>query len=350
MNKNTVVKQLCQDFDYSNKLREVRIAMIELQNINKTFRVAKREAGFSRAVKALFSREYETVHALTDVNFTIGAGEMVGYIGPNGAGKSTTIKIMCGILTPDHGVCTINGRTPWRERIAHVQEIGVVFGQRSQLWWDVPVGDSFTLLKDIYQVDAQKFRRNLEELVTLLDLAELLKTPTRSLSLGQRMRCELAASLLHGPQILFLDEPTIGLDAVSKIAVRQFIKKLNQERGTTVILTTHDMQDIEALTERIILIGKGRILLDGNLQDLKRRFTGEKTITFEYHGTLPRLRAGMTVLDARGGRLVIELETGKCSVSEAIAHVSEQVDVVDISVLGITAEEMVASLYKEYQI
>ena len=231
--------------------------MITLSNINKTFRVAKRQAGFGRAVKALFSREYELVHALNDISFTINDGEMVGYIGPNGAGKSTTIKIMCGVLTPDSGVCNIDGRTPWRERIAHVREIGVVFGQRSQLWWDVPIIDSFELIRDIYKTDEKTYKNSLDELTTLLDLGELLKTPARSLSLGQRMRCEIAASLLHAPKILFLDEPTIGLDAVSKIAVRQFIKKLNAEHGTTSFRRPR-MQDIEALTERILLIGKGR--------------------------------------------------------------------------------------------
>ncbi|MCL2500106.1 MAG: ATP-binding cassette domain-containing protein [Defluviitaleaceae bacterium] len=245
--------------------------MITLQGINKTFRIAKRQAGFSRAFRALFSHEYETVHALKDVTFSIRPGEMVGYIGPNGAGKSTTIKIMCGVLTPDGGECQINGRTPWRERVAHVREIGVVFGQRSQLWWDVPVIDSFELIRDIYKTDAKVYKRNLCELTELLDLSETIKTPARTLSLGQRMRCEIAASLLHDPKILFLDEPTIGLDAVSKLAVRQFIKRLNAERGTTVLLTTHDMQDIEALTERIILIGKGQILLDGSLSELKER-------------------------------------------------------------------------------
>ena len=204
--------------------------MITLEKINKTFRIAKRQAGFGRAVKALFSREYELIHALNDVSFTIRDGEMVGYIGPNGAGKSTTIKIMCGILTPDSGACEIDGRTPWRERVAHVREIGVVFGQRSQLWWDVPIIDSFELIRDIYKVDEKIYKNNLDELTELLDLGELLKTPTRSLSLGQRMRCEIAASLLHNPKILFLDEPTIGLDAVSKIAVRQFINKLNNMR------------------------------------------------------------------------------------------------------------------------
>ncbi|MDR1665111.1 MAG: ATP-binding cassette domain-containing protein [Clostridiales bacterium] len=245
--------------------------MIALKNITKTFRVAKRQAGFGRAVKALFSREYETVRALTDVSFTVSDGEMVGYIGPNGAGKSTTVKIMCGVLTPDSGACEIDGRVPWKNRIAHAREIGVVFGQRSQLWWDVPVTDSFALIRDIYKVDGKKYQKNLDELTELLDLSEILKTPARNLSLGQRMRCEIAASLLHAPKTLFLDEPTIGLDAVSKLAVRQFIKRLNAENGTTVLLTTHDMQDIEALTERMMLIGKGRILLDGSLAELKTR-------------------------------------------------------------------------------
>ena len=249
--------------------------MIKLHGINKAFRVAKRQAGFGRALKALFSREYEVIHALQDVSFSIADGEMVGYIGPNGAGKSTTIKIMCGVLTPDNGTCQINGRTPWRERVSHVQEIGVVFGQRSQLWWDVPVIDSFELIRDIYRTDHATYKSNLDELIDLLELSETLKTPARSLSLGQRMRCEIVASLLHNPKILFLDEPTIGLDAVSKIAVRQFIKRLNEERGTTVLLTTHDMQDIEALTERIILVGKGQILLDGSLAELKARASAD---------------------------------------------------------------------------
>lgn len=259
--------------------------MITIENVCKSYRVAKRNAGFGAACKALFHREYEVIEALKDISFTIGNGEMVGYIGPNGAGKSSTIKILSGILTPDRGKVSIDGRILWNldesgrsrksqgekyRRIDHVRQIGVVFGQRSQLWWDVPVIDSYELLRDIYSIPTQVYQKNLEELTESLALTELLRTPARQLSLGQRMRCEIAASLLHSPGILFLDEPTIGLDAVSKLAVRDFVKRLNREHGTTVILTTHDMQDIEALASRIILIGKGRILMDGTLEDIKK--------------------------------------------------------------------------------
>jgi len=324
--------------------------MITLQGIHKTYRIAKRKPGFGKAVKALFSREYEIVHALRDVSFAINDGEMVGYIGPNGAGKSTTIKIMCGILTPDTGICNIDGRTPWKNRTAHVKEIGVVFGQRSQLWWDVPVIDSFELIRDIYKVDEALYKRNLDELTSLLDLNELLKTPTRSLSLGQRMRCEIAASLLHNPKTLFLDEPTIGLDAVSKIAVRQFIKKMNVQHGTTVILTTHDMQDIEALTERILLIGKGRILLDGSLSELLKRSSERKTLVVEYSGNTPDICYGMIVSEKKEGRIIIVLDPSVISVSDAIAHLAANTEIIDVSVSGITSEEMVAALYKEYEI
>jgi len=324
--------------------------LIALEKINKTFRVAKRQAGFRRAVKALFSREYEIVRALSDVSFTIGDGEMVGYIGPNGAGKSTTIKIMCGVLTPESGACVIDGRTPWRERTAHVRDIGVVFGQRSQLWWDVPVIDSFELIRDIYKIGANQYRRNLDELAELLDLGELLKTPARNLSLGQRMRCEIAASLIHSPKTLFLDEPTIGLDAVSKIAVRKFIRKLNAEHRTTVILTTHDMQDIEALTERILLIGKGKILLDGSLDELKRHSSDQKTLVVEYSGAMPAIPEGMALTEEKDGRFAVLLDPKTLSVSDAIVALAAQTEILDVSVSGISAEEMVAALYKEYQI
>lgn len=244
--------------------------MITMEHVCKSYKIAKRNAGFKEACKALFRRETEEIRALSDVSFQIDDGEMVGYIGPNGAGKSSTIKILSGILVPDSGNCIIDGRSPWKNRVEHVRQIGVVFGQRSQLWWDIPVIDSFELLKEIYSIATPDYKRTLEELTELLQLQEILRTPTRQLSLGQRMRCEIAASLLHNPKLLFLDEPTIGLDAVSKLAVREFIKKQNAEHGTTVILTTHDMQDIEAIANRVILIGKGRILLDGTLEDMRK--------------------------------------------------------------------------------
>lgn len=324
--------------------------MIELKNINKTFKVAKRNAGFSEAVKALFKKEYTYIHALQDVSFTIGDGEMVGYIGPNGAGKSSTIKIMSGILTPDSGECIINGRTPWKDRISHVKDIGVVFGQRSQLWWDVPVIDSFELIRDIYKVEDTEYKKTLSRLIELLNISEIVRTPARQLSLGQRMRCEIAASLLHSPKILFLDEPTIGLDAVSKIAVREFIKTINRENKTTVILTTHDMQDIEALTERILMIGKGRILLDGSLTELKTRNSTHKTLTVDYSGEKLPASEHMTVAKDMGGHAEIIIDTAFLTVSQAISHISSMVEVKDISVTGETVDEMVVSLYKEFEI
>lgn len=324
--------------------------MIECNGLTKTYRVARREAGFGNALKALFSREYQTVEALKDVSFQVQDGEIVGYIGPNGAGKSTTIKTMCGILTPDSGSCVINGRVPWKERKRHVREIGVVFGQRSQLWWDIPVIDSFQLLRDMYKIEPSVYKRNLEELTELLELREIRKTPVRNLSLGQRMRCEIAASLLHDPRILFLDEPTIGLDAVSKINVRKFIRKRNREHGTTVILTTHDMQDIEALTDRILLIGKGRLLLDGKLEDLKGHISPKKTLSIKYQGKAPRIFEGVTFLEEKEDQIKLSLDPAVLSVSETIARLAAQTELTDVSVTDITAEEMVAALYKEYRI
>ena len=324
--------------------------MIQLENISKTFRVARREAGLKAAAKALFRKEYTEIKALQNVTFTIGDGEMVGYIGPNGAGKSSTIKIMSGVMTPDSGSCVINGRVPWKERKEHVREIGVVFGQRSQLWWDVPVIDSFELLRDIYRVEQQAYGRNLRELTELLDLGDIVRTPVRQLSLGQRMRCEIAASLLHDPKILFLDEPTIGLDAVSKIAVRDFIRTVNREKGTTVILTTHDMQDIEALTERILLIGKGQILLDGSLSALKSRYSTKRTLTVDYDGNALRETEHITVLQDHCGHAKLLIDTAEISVSQAISAISAQAEIRDLSVTGESVEETVVSLYQEFAI
>ncbi len=255
-------------------------SMITMKGINKTYRIRQREAGLSSAVKSLFSPSYTEIHALRDMTFTVPDGQILGYIGPNGAGKSSTIKILSGILRPDSGSCEVGGMVPWENRKRFVSQLGVVFGQRSQLWWDVPVIDSLELLRDIYRVPQREYRQNLERLTRELDLADLLHAPARTLSLGQRMRCEIAAALIHSPRILFLDEPTIGLDAVSKLKVRQFIRTENQERGITVILTTHDMQDIDALCHRVLLIGKGQLLLDGSIGEI-RAMAGENLSTEE---------------------------------------------------------------------
>lgn len=325
--------------------------MIALQGINKSFKVARRTAGVRQAVKALFTREHTIVEALHNISFDISPGEIVGYIGPNGAGKSTTIKVMSGILVPDNGSCKILGYTPWQDRAAYVRNIGVVFGQRTQLWWDVPVIDSFELLRDIYKIPADAYRTNLAMLTESLSLTDILQTPVRQLSLGQRMRCEIAASLLHDPKILFLDEPTIGLDAASKIAVRQFIKRINKERGVTVILTTHDMNDIEALADRILMIGKGTLLYDGTLNDLRGRFGSNRIVTVDYREhNEPVHIDGVRCLSWSPERAVYSMDIDATPVASVIARLSEQVEVVDLEVGTTPVEELVLELYKEHRI
>jgi len=325
--------------------------MIEVEGLNKSFKVAKRSAGVGAAIKSLFNPQYSTVKALEDISFKIEESEIVGYIGPNGAGKSTTIKIISGILVPDSGKCSILGHTPWKDRVNHVKNIGVVFGQRSQLWWDVPVIDSYNLLKDIYKIPYKDFKDNLDLLTETLDLSPILSTPVRQLSLGQRMRCEIGASLLHNPKILFLDEPTIGLDAVSKIAVRNFIKTINTEKKVTVILTTHDMNDIEALAERIILIGKGKILLDGTLTELKSRFATHKTLTVDFAESNEDVSIeGTTILSKSKERLSLSVDLKRIKVSEVIGLLSNKLDIIDVSVDSRPIEEIIVDLYKEYQI
>ena len=323
--------------------------MIEASHLSKGFVVNRRKSGLKQAAKSLFQRERTFIQALDDVSFTIPDGQVVGYIGPNGAGKSTTVKILSGILTPDSGSCLINGRTPWKQRREHVAEIGVVFGQRSQLWWDVPVGDSFDLLRDIYRVPESRYRKNAAELTQRLQLEALLRTPARQLSLGQRMRCEIAASLLHDPKVLFLDEPTIGLDAVSKLAVRDFIRDINRERGVTVILTTHDMQDIEALAQRILLIGKGRLLLDGTLEQLRQQY-GRGSVTVSYSSGEPDSLSGLEITEQKPGRLTVATDGTREDTARVIAQLTGALTITDISVKGPDPEELVVSLYREYQV
>jgi ABC-2 type transport system ATP-binding protein len=325
--------------------------LIALHGISKSFKVAKRAGGLRQAVKALFVREHTIVEALQNISFSVKEGEVVGYIGPNGAGKSTTIKVMSGILVPDQGSCSIMGFTPWKDRTAYVKNIGVVFGQRSQLWWDVPVIDSFELLRDIYKIPAADYKSHLALLTESLGLTSLLYTPVRQLSLGQRMRCEIAASLLHGPKILFLDEPTIGLDAVSKIAVRQFIKTINKEQGVTVILTTHDMHDIDALANRILLIGKGNLLYDGTLSELRKRFGTQRIVTVDYReNAQPVDIPGTSRISWSPERAVFSVDTEKLPVASVISSLSERVELVDVAIETKPIEELIVQLYKEHQI
>ena len=242
--------------------------MIELTNITKTFKVYERKKDTKTGVKGLLRRDKKIIKALDNISFKIDDGEIVGYIGPNGAGKSTSIKVMCGILTPEKGKCSINGMIPYKEREKYVKNIGAVFGNRSSLWWDVPVNDSFEISKAIYGIPDEKYEKQKEMLVEMLNIGDIINKPTRTLSLGQRMRCEIAMAFLHDPDIVFLDEPTIGLDSVSKIGVRKFIKKINKEQHKTIILTTHDTGDIKALANRILLIGKGKLLLDDKMENI----------------------------------------------------------------------------------
>ncbi|QOT79329.1 ABC transporter ATP-binding protein [Cupriavidus basilensis] len=251
---------------------------IIVSRLHKTYRIHERDPGVLGALRALIRPRYRTVDALAGVSFELQRGELLGLIGPNGAGKSTTIKILAGILRPDGGRVEIDGRVPFADRERHVARIGVVFGQRTQLWWDLPVGDGFALLRDIYRVDPVRFARTRDELVALLHLERLLDQPVRQLSLGQRMRAEIAAALLHEPDILFLDEPTIGLDAPTKLAVRDFVRRANRERGTTVLLTTHDMHDIEALAKRVIVIGHGRVLADCAVEALRAQVVAARRL------------------------------------------------------------------------
>lgn len=321
---------------------------ILVEDLVKTFHVAERSAGFWGAVKGVVHRRYRTVHALDGVSFSIEPGELVGYIGPNGAGKSTTVKIISGILVPDSGRCEIAGVVPWEERTRHVNGIGVVFGQRTQLWWDLPVIESFDLLKDIYRIPSDRYATTRDEMIARLDLSSLLDVPVRQLSLGQRMRCDLAASLLHSPDLLFLDEPTIGLDAVSKLAVRDFVKHLNREHGVTVILTTHDMDDIEALCTRVMVIGEGQILSDGTIQDLRSRVSSERRLIVDLE------QEGQSVSDKHaeivrqdGHRVELRFSPEQTSAAELIARVTAAHAVRDLFVENPPIEEIIARMYEE---
>lgn len=301
------------------------------------------------AALSLFSRKYEIVKAVDDIDLDIAQGEMIGYIGRNGAGKSTTIKMLTGILVPSGGEVTVNGLTPHRRRTVNAMNIGVVFGQRTQLKWDIPVAETFRLLREVYQVPKERYRQNLELFTEVLELDGLLHTPVRKLSLGQRMKCDLAAAFLHNPKIIYLDEPTIGLDIVVKERVREFIKAMNRERGTTVILTTHDLRDIDEICKRAIIIDNGRIAYDGSLDQIKREFGGQRIVRFD----LGKPVSDYSVFDIPDAEIVesqdlffkVRIHRDGLSSSDLIREVLDVFPVQDISIEEQQIEDIVKQLY-----
>ncbi|MBQ7240120.1 MAG: ABC transporter ATP-binding protein [Bacilli bacterium] len=327
------------------------MSFITVKNLNKTFKVYERKSGLKEAFKSLIKRKVKIVKAVDDISFDIKKGEIVGYIGPNGAGKSTTIKMLCGILKPDSGEIKVAGFNPFKDRVKYVKNIGVVFGQKSQLWWDIPVMDSFELLRDIYKIEKNEYKKNLDELIELLQLEKFLHTPVRQLSLGERMRCEICASLLHNPKILFLDEPTIGLDAVSKVRVRKFIKEINKKRKCTIILTSHDMQDIESLTNRLIVIGHGKKLYDGTLSGIKHKFSSTKKLEILYNNLIKTPEVEFTkVLKKEPGKVLLEVDMNNQTISNIVKVYSDYCEIKDINVYNKTIDEIIYELYKGFNL
>lgn len=321
---------------------------ISVQALWKQFRIPKRKKGILGGIQSLFSREYLVKTALDHISFEIGEGELVGYIGPNGAGKSTTVKILSGILVPNGGSVKVFGKTPWKNRIEIVRQIGVVFGQRTQLFWDLPVIESFELLKSIYQIPHQEYQTTLDSLTSTLELAKLFHVPVRQLSLGQRMRCDIAASLLHSPKILFLDEPTIGLDAVSKLAVRDFIRKLNQEKKVTVMLTTHDLDDIESLCKRVLILNEGQIFLDGTLETLRKQMQPERRLIVDLvneHETISEKEA--VLIKQEGHRVYLSYNPVITSTPDLIKRITSNHPIRDLYIENPPIEEIVAKLYRD---
>ncbi len=318
------------------------MSYIHVDHLQKTFIIRKkRETG-------RLLREKETVFALRDLSFEIEKGELVGYIGPNGAGKSTTVKILSGILTPDSGDVSVDEHIPWESRREHVRNIGVVFGQRMQLWWDVPILDSYGLLKEIYRIPDADYRKRLKELTEALQLENLLRTPLRQLSLGQRMRAELCGSLLHRPGLLFLDEPTIGLDAVSKLALRDFLRWENREHGTTILLTTHDMEDIAALCTRVMVLGHGQKLYDGDLPALLEKYDTSRTVTvrFEDPETVPSLPEE-AALSREGDLVKVVYAPGQIPTPEILEKLQQAGTIREMTIQPQNIDVLIAAMYRE---
>ena len=321
--------------------------IISADGVSKRFRQHKRFSGFFGAMRGLVTRDFTEVVAVEDVSFAIGQGEAVGYLGPNGAGKSTMIKMMTGILVPSGGDVRVLGRVPHENRIANAREIGVVFGQRSQLWWDLPVMDSFLLHQRIYRIEESRFRSTLERFSKLLDLTPFLERPVRQLSLGQRMRSELVMALLHDPKVLFLDEPTIGLDVVAKDAVRKFLAEVNRERGTTIILTTHDLVDIEEICPRLIMVDEGKLLFDGELERLRASLGAARRLTLEFAtdpGPLTLSTARLTTDEGLRKHYLLERED--VSLIDVLAEIGSGRDLKDVALEEPGIEEVIRTFYQ----
>ena len=322
--------------------------MIEVTQLCKEYRVALHHRGALGALRNLFELRFDVVRAVDGISFQVNAGEFVGFIGPNGAGKSTTVKMLTGVLEPTAGEVRVAGRVPRRDRLAHVAHLGVVFGQRTQLWWDLPVIESFELLRHIYSVDANRYREQRDRLVAMLEIGSLLDTPVRKLSLGQRMRCELAAALVHAPDLLFLDEPTIGLDVVAKETIRTFLASENRERGTTIVLTTHDLADIERLCPRMILIDHGRVVYDGLVEQIRRGFGDERRLRVDFDGPAPEeLPEHVEVEERAHERLVLRFRRDVVPPAQLIAWLAERSPIADLSLEETPIERIIAAVYRD---
>jgi viologen exporter family transport system ATP-binding protein len=321
--------------------------VIQVEKLEKTFRVARHHRGFFGALRNLVEIESDLVRAVDGVSFSIDEGEFVGFIGPNGAGKSTTIKMLTGVLEPSGGRAVVGGLEPRRDRIAHTARLGAVFGQRTQLWWDLPVIESYTLLRHIYKTPERAFEDQLARLAELLVIAPLLDVPVRKLSLGQRMRCELGAALMHAPRLLFLDEPTIGLDVVAKEAIREFLATENRERRTTILLTTHDLSDIERLCPRMILIDHGRVVYDGSVEAIRHEYGSERRLVVDFESAAPAELPDAVEQEERAAtRLVLRFRRDRIGAASLIAWLGERAPIADLSLEEPPIERIVAELYR----
>lgn len=322
--------------------------MIEVRNLSKTFKVYHHRKGFWGTFANLFSRKHRIVQAVDDISFNVTRGEIVGYLGPNGAGKSTTIKMLTGILVPSSGSVTVNGYIPHRQRKENAKRIGVVFGQRSHLWFDLPVQESFELLRRIYRIPQAQYQHNVAMFDEMLELGAFFQTPVRQLSLGQRMRADIGAALLHNPDVLFLDEPTIGLDVVAKSRIRQFIQQINAERQVTVVLTTHDLDDVEKLCNRVILIDDARLLFDGELATLRRMLSKERLLSVDYAEDYPDVRVPHAQITHREGtRVQYRFSPEEIRTAELIGTILQKFRIVDIAVQEPDIEELIQTVYED---